>query len=86
MPGRVVAVNVAHVIDTPVPAHGEPRDTKPRRSGIDKRPVAGPVRVEPLGLVGDSILDTANHGGLSRRSTPMRGRTRSGGPASSVTS
>ena len=66
MPGRVVAVNVAHVIDTPVSAHGELRDTKPRGSGIDKRPVSGPVRVEPLGLVGDSILDTAHHGGPSQ--------------------
>ena len=66
MTGRVVAVSLAHVIDTPVPARGERRDAKPRRSGIDKRPVAGPVRVEPLGLVGDSILDTAHHGGLSQ--------------------
>jgi MOSC domain-containing protein YiiM len=64
VPGRVVAVNVAHVIETPVPVHGELRDIKPRRTGIDKRPVPGPVRVGPLGLVGDSILDTNNHGGL----------------------
>jgi MOSC domain-containing protein YiiM len=64
--GRVVAVNVAHVIDTPVPSRGEHRDMKPRRSGIDKRPVSGPVRVEPLGLVGDSILDTSHHGGISQ--------------------
>jgi len=63
---RVVAVNLAQVIDTPVPARGEHRDVKPRRSGIDKRPVSGPVRVEPLGLVGDSILDTLNHGGPSK--------------------
>jgi len=27
-------------------------------------PETGPVRVEPLGLVGDSIVDTAHHGGL----------------------
>jgi MOSC domain-containing protein YiiM len=66
VPGRVVAVNLAHVIDTPVPRRGEHRDTKPRRSGIDKRPVEGPVRVEPLGLVGDSILDTVSHGGLDQ--------------------
>jgi MOSC domain-containing protein YiiM len=64
VPGRVVAVNVAHVMDTPLPARGEWRDSKPPRSGIDKRPVSGPVRVEPLGLVGDSILDTTHHGGL----------------------
>ncbi len=66
MPGRVVAVNLAHVIDTPVPGRGEHRDTKPTRTGIDKRPVEGPVRVEPLGVVGDSILDTAHHGGLDQ--------------------
>lgn len=66
MAGRVVAVNLAHVIDTPAPRRGEPRDRKPTQSGIDKRPVDGPVRVEPLGLVGDSILDTDNHGGLEQ--------------------
>jgi MOSC domain-containing protein YiiM len=60
---RVVAVNLAHVIETPVPRRSEHRDAKPTRTGIDKRPVEGPVRVEPLGLVGDAILDTANHGG-----------------------
>jgi MOSC domain-containing protein YiiM len=60
---RVVAVNLAHVMETPVPAHGQHRDAKPARTGIDKRPVDGPVRVEPLGLVGDSILDITHHGG-----------------------
>ena len=60
---RVVAVNLAHVIETPVPTRGERRDAKPTRTGIDKRPVQGPVQVEPLGLVGDAVLDTANHGG-----------------------
>lgn len=57
-------MNVAHVSDTPVPGGRERRDTKPQQTGIDKRPVTGPVRIEPLGLVGDSILDTAHHGGL----------------------
>ncbi|HET7430957.1 MAG TPA: MOSC domain-containing protein [Nocardioides sp.] len=52
------------MIETPVPRRGERVDDKPVRSGIDKRPVDGPVRVEPLGLVGDAILDTAHHGGL----------------------
>ena len=33
------------------------------RSGIDKRPVDGPVRTGADVLVGDSICDTANHGG-----------------------
>lgn len=66
MTARVVAVNVAHVIDTPVLRHGGRLDAKPRRTGIDKRPVDGPVHVGPLGLDGDSILDTDNHGGLSQ--------------------
>ena len=61
MSGRVVSVNVAHVTDTPPPL-GRP-DAKPRRTGIDKRPVTGPVQVGRLGLAGDAILDTAHHGG-----------------------
>jgi MOSC domain-containing protein YiiM len=64
MPGRLVSVNLAQVIETPSLRDGSRRDVKPGRTGIDKRPVAGPVRVEPLGLVGDAILDTAHHGGL----------------------
>ncbi|EFQ83593.1 MOSC domain protein [Aeromicrobium marinum DSM 15272] len=34
-----------------------------RRSGIDKRPVAGPVLVGETGLDGDGIADTQHHGG-----------------------
>ena len=33
------------------------------RTSIDKRPVVGPVAVGPLGLAGDSVCDTAHHGG-----------------------
>jgi MOSC domain-containing protein YiiM len=36
---------------------------KPARSGIDKRPVAGPVAVRTLGLAGDEYADKENHGG-----------------------
>ncbi|SDB96550.1 MOSC domain-containing protein YiiM [Raineyella antarctica] len=36
------------------------------RTGIDKRPVDGPVEVGPLQLAGDAICDTANHGGRFR--------------------
>lgn len=32
-------------------------------TGIDKRPVEGRVTVGPLGLEGDVVVDTANHGG-----------------------
>jgi MOSC domain-containing protein YiiM len=66
MPGRVVAVNLAVVRETPTVRRGEHRDAKPRLTGIDKRPAGGPVRVEPLGLVGDSILDVEHHGGLDQ--------------------
>jgi MOSC domain-containing protein YiiM len=33
------------------------------RTSIDKAPVAGPVEVHPLGLVGDHVSDTRHHGG-----------------------
>jgi len=33
------------------------------RTGIDKRPVAGPVRLNPLGVDGDEIADLKHHGG-----------------------
>ena len=51
MSGILLSVNIAHVIPTPRLRAGEPRDTKPSRTGIDKRPADGAVRVEPLGLV-----------------------------------
>jgi MOSC domain-containing protein YiiM len=41
----------------------------PKETGwtaIDKRPQAGRVRVGELGLAGDSVCDTANHGGLDQ--------------------
>lgn len=56
-PGRVVSVNVAVVRTDPWTR------VKSGRSGIDKRPVHGPVVVAPSGVDGDTICDTANHGG-----------------------
>lgn len=50
-------------MDTPVARVHGPTDRKPARTGIDKRPVTGPVSIGALGLSGDSICDTANHGG-----------------------
>jgi MOSC domain-containing protein YiiM len=53
--GRVESVNVAVV-----------RDDLPTRTaftGIDKRPVDGPVRVDRGGVAGDSIADLDDHGG-----------------------
>jgi MOSC domain-containing protein YiiM len=32
-------------------------------TGICKRPAAGPVMIAPLGLEGDAVMDTRNHGG-----------------------
>lgn len=36
------------------------------QSGIDKHPVAGPCRVEALGLVGDEQADLKAHGGVDK--------------------
>jgi MOSC domain-containing protein YiiM len=55
--GRVVSVNVAVVRTDPFTR------VKSGRSGIDKRPVAGPVLLDVDGVAGDTICDTANHGG-----------------------
>ncbi len=41
----------------------EPVATKSGRSGIHKKPVEGAVQANPLGLEGDVIVDTDNHGG-----------------------
>jgi MOSC domain-containing protein YiiM len=57
MTGRVESVNVAHVrsdIDTRA-ADG--------RTGIDKRPVDGPVLLTAAGVQGDTICETKHHGG-----------------------
>ena len=63
---RVVAVNLAHVRDTPPVRAGIRADQKPVKTGIDKRPVDHPVQVRRLGLDGDSICDTVNHGGVDQ--------------------
>jgi MOSC domain-containing protein YiiM len=55
-PARILSVNVVHAI---VP---DPRGDV-GRTAIDKRPVAGPVRIEALGPVGDTVLDRKHHGG-----------------------
>ena len=53
---KLVSVNIAHT-GTPL------ENGKPMPTGIFKRPTLEPVRVERLGLEGDFIGDTANHGG-----------------------
>jgi MOSC domain-containing protein YiiM len=55
--GRVESVNVA-VVRT-----DEFTKVKSGRSGIDKRPVHGPVLLSVHGVAGDTICDTEHHGG-----------------------
>ncbi|UQX89116.1 MOSC domain-containing protein [Jatrophihabitans telluris] len=59
----VVSVNLAVVRDDVYTRSRSARGSKPRKTGIDKRPAPGPVRLEPLGVVGDTICDTKHHGG-----------------------
>ena len=59
----LVAVNLAHVRETPPLRPGTQRNRKPTKTGIDKRPVDRPVLVGRLGLAGDTICDARNHGG-----------------------
>lgn len=61
--GELVAVNLAKVRPNPSTASFGPPDRKPALTGIDKRPVSEPVQVGRLGLTGDTICDTVNHGG-----------------------
>jgi MOSC domain-containing protein YiiM len=36
------------------------------RTSIDKRPVTGPIKVTELGIEGDQVSDTKNHGGAEQ--------------------
>jgi len=58
-PKRLASVNVS--LARAITINGEPVMT-----GIDKRSVAGAVRVHPLGLAGDEQADLTVHGGLSK--------------------
>lgn len=61
MSGLLTAVCVV-AGEQPLP--GRNGDSKPgRRTAIDKRPVSGAVLAQPLGLAGDYVCDTKNHGG-----------------------
>jgi MOSC domain-containing protein YiiM len=64
--GSIESVNVAVVRTDVFDRAGAARGPKPSRTGIDKRPATGPVRVHRLGLAGDTICDTENHGGLDQ--------------------
>jgi MOSC domain-containing protein YiiM len=54
------------IIEAVSTGKASPIATKSGLSGIDKRPRRGPVEVGPLGLGGDEIADTENHGGLDQ--------------------
>uniref|UniRef100_UPI0024555B26 MOSC domain-containing protein n=1 Tax=Nocardia flavorosea TaxID=53429 RepID=UPI0024555B26 len=54
--GRVLAVCVVHA-ELTVPG-------RVGRSAIDKRPVTGRVRAQRLGLAGDHVCNTRDHGGV----------------------
>jgi MOSC domain-containing protein YiiM len=56
---HVVSVNVG---EERAIEHGKPSG----RTGIFKLPRVTPMRVTALGLEGDAIVDTANHGGLDQ--------------------
>lgn len=58
-PARVISVNRGPEADLLIGG-------KPGRTGIDKRPAAGPVRVRSGGLDGDEFGDTHSHGGVEQ--------------------
>ncbi|MBV9595007.1 MAG: MOSC domain-containing protein [Actinobacteria bacterium] len=51
------------MIDNPSLTYAGPRDLKPAKTGIDKRPAPQGAWFDRLGVEGDTICDTANHGG-----------------------
>lgn len=57
--GTVVSVNVGRSTDWPW-------EGRTVRTAFLKRPVAGRVRVDPLGLAGDEVADHVAHGGLHK--------------------
>ena len=56
---RIISVNTGPVQDMMISG-------KPGRSGIDKRPMARPVRLGAEGLAGDDYGDRLNHGGVEQ--------------------
>ena len=56
---RLLSVNVG--IETPIEGAGKSGKTAIFKHGVD-----GPVAVTPLGLAGDTISDTENHGGVDQ--------------------
>jgi MOSC domain-containing protein YiiM len=57
--GRVISVNTGQASDAEWAG-------RLKRTAIDKRPAAGPVRVGRLGVAGDEQVDKENHGGYEQ--------------------
>jgi MOSC domain-containing protein YiiM len=62
----LVSVNLAKVRDDVFYLSRTPPGEKPPQTGIDKRAAAHPVRLERLGVVGDTVCDVAHHGGVDQ--------------------
>ena len=64
-PITIASIQVAEII-----TEGDPntRDVLTRKwtTGFYKRPVSGPVQTRTLGIIGDSVADTKNHGGIDK--------------------
>jgi len=56
--GSVLSVNVGQPIPSPAADLGV--------TGIDKRPVDGPVRLAPAGVEGDHVVNASVHGGIDQ--------------------
>ena len=61
----IASIQVGNVI-----TEGDPhtRDVLTRQwtTGFYKQPVAGPVKVQSMGIVGDAVADTRHHGGVDK--------------------
>ena len=60
---KLISINIGQERSIPGPEiHGKPTGT----TGIYKTPISSPVEITELGLQGDAIIDTKNHGGLDQ--------------------
>jgi MOSC domain-containing protein YiiM len=59
---RIASIQVGSVQTSGSPGSTEIED-RCWTSAFDKQPIAGPVVVTTLGIVGDAVADTENHGG-----------------------
>ena len=57
---KIISINIAKTIHT-----GDWTGSE-GRTGIDKEPVLGPVKLENQGVAGDSVIDRKAHGGFDK--------------------